>query len=566
MTAHDTESRAVARRAQPGQIATEAPASQWDTFTLLTPRGEVTPPLRMESIGTIAAGYRGQNGLPVVSRDGTIYVTDDQYMPAIGLREALAERGGKSLTIAFGSNDLRAIMQTRLTTYSKTRLEAHGDGEQITRIHPSGTREQVFSATEPQKYAEWASTMKAQTFVFFHLARWMNNGQPEIYLPDGLVNYRLRTTSVNSVASIATQLRYISTRTGGSFAGIPLDLFLTYREMADGKGEKRTVPIWTLVLRPPGELQLDNAGAIRSILKAGMEQAEALSLPTPQIMTENMLALEAPPVDDDGVIDGVVVTDNDARLLARGGPISNFKQFNIEFQLAAGKSSYKTDEGRKAFLLAYTHGQTDSLHTFAETHTSQEGEKLIETVGQFAIAEIEERNKRGEPTPVAAPAPEQAAAYDRLFPNDDEEPTFRRQRIQQPAQPLSRKTVPDAATQAAVAMSGGPVRVPTNEPPAALERPEEGKAYPKSKWVEFYTSHFARLKKLDTMQRPVDIDKLHNGALKQAVFDVIALADETERLLAPLPGEDGKDDGSPPDVPVADFSDAPEDETLVEAF
>jgi hypothetical protein len=478
---------AVARVAPAGQLATEAPANPWGNLELLKPHGGLARPIRVEALATISAGYRNQQGYPVVSRDGAIHITDEGQ-PAPGLRAALAERNNMALTIAVGSDDPSEVLQQSYKRYSKTRLEAHGNHEQITeiRVLPGQDRAKpgavletervtVWRDENPQGYAALAATCKAESFFFFYLARWMDDGSPQMYMPDGWGAYRLRFTSLNSAEAIRNQLAFIAAKTGGRVAGVPLELFITYRNLAGPDGMRRNVPVWTLVLQPPDMLELQTAVGIRGILKAGIAQAEQMALPKPAIETIEQAMLSAPDVDLEApsAIDGEAreITDDDTRIMRGGGPIGNFERFKTEYFLAAGKSTLRDDEGRHDFLMHWTKGRTGSLREFATLYTSRDGEKLLEAVGQRAIQEIEARNERGEPTPASEPAPVRpgARSYDELFPEDDESKPAAP--IRRP-QPLTRRTVPNAATQAAVAMSGGPTSVPAATPAEEAVAPE----------------------------------------------------------------------------------------------
>ena len=476
----DTNGTAMARVAPAGQLATDAPANPWGNLELLKPHGGMARPVRVEALATISAGYKNQQGVPVVSRDGIIHIVDEGQ-PAPGLREALQARDNMALTVAVGSDDPFEVLQQSYKRYSRTRLEAWGNHEQITeiRILPGQERAKpgavletervtVWRKDDPERYAALVATCKAESFFFFYLARWMNDGTPQIYMPDGWGAYRLRFTSLNSAEAIRNQLAFIAARTGGRVAGVPLELFITYRNLAGPDGVRRNVPVWTLVLQPPDMLNLQTAGGIRGILESGIAQVEQMALPKPMIETLDQAMLAPPDVDLEAPtsIDGEAreISADDERLMRAGGPIANFERFKIEYFLAVGSSSFRTDEGRRALLLAYTHGRTGSLREFAQLHTSHEGEEFLKHAGRQAIAEIEARNERGEPTPPTEMTEGVKAGkrtYDALFPDDDDaaapvRPTPR-------PQPVSRRTVPDAATQVAVAMTGGPVTVPVEQ-------------------------------------------------------------------------------------------------------
>lgn len=533
----------MALRDEQRQLATEAPGNPWAGVALLTPHGGPQRPVRIESIATISAGYRNQSGLPVISRDGTIYVSDDPINQATGLREALAARDNKALTIAFSTNDPSQIIQQRLTLYSKTRLEAHGDHERIILISERGDRTVIRKDSEPERYAEQAAKMKAETFVYFFLARWLPNGDPEIYLPDGFASYRLRFTSLNSAQSIVNQLYFISEKTGGQVAGIPLDLFITYRELADPTGAKRKVPIWTMVLRPPESLQLNTAAAVRGIFRKGIAQAEALSLPAPTMLTDDQLMLEAPDVDldDPSVIDGQFsVSEADNRRLRGGGPIANPDRLRSAFFLAIRGSSLDDREGGDGyedFLLAVTKGRTGSLAEFCRTATNAEADELLEAVVDRVRRE---REARTEPPQVVPLTPEQQAKLARTRQLLDEACG---EEVAPPVRPLEtpQSVVVSPEVQAAVALTDGPPVKP--EPARALpDRPVDGQSYRRDDWLAWYRVHFARLKALDSAQQPVDVERLENGALKSAVLRVIAEADEIEQI-ANMADDDAEDAG-----------------------
>lgn len=529
-----TDTRALAVADEQRQLATEAPGNPWAGLTLLTPHGGPQRPVRIESIATVSAGYRNSSGLPVISRDGTIYVSDDPINPASGLREALGARDNKALTIAFSTNDPSQIIQQRLTLYSKTRLEAHGDHERIILISERGDRTIIRKDTEPERYAEQAAKMKAETFVYFFLARWLPNGDPEIYLPDGFASYRLRFTSLNSAQSIVNQLYFISEKTGGQVAGIPLDLFITYRELADPTGAKRKVPIWTMVLRPPDELQLNTAAAVRGIFRKGIAQAEALSLPAPTMLTDDQLMLEAPDVDldDPSVIDGQFsVSEADNRRLRGGGPIANPDRLRASFFLAIKGSSLDEREGGgyEDFLLAVTGGRTGSLSEFCRTATNAEADRLLEAVVDRVRREREDR-------PAPAPqefTPEQQAKLARTRQLLDEAMRGDDLASARPVETPQGVTI-SPEVQAAVALTGGPPSRPLPD------RPVDGESYRRDDWRTWYRTHFARLKALDSAQQPVDVDRLENGALKAAVLRVIAEADEMERIVSMADDEDSE--------------------------
>uniref|UniRef100_UPI00257CAC85 recombination directionality factor n=1 Tax=Oceanithermus sp. TaxID=2268145 RepID=UPI00257CAC85 len=116
---------------------------------------------------------------------------------------------------------------------------------------------------------------------YFFLARWggddIENAAPQIYFPDGFGVYRLRFTSRNSLRNLLATIRELQGLTAGRIAGVPLELRLVYREVADPTGARRKVPVWTFTLKPPGQLALTNE-TFRVIVQRGLEAGESLKL------------------------------------------------------------------------------------------------------------------------------------------------------------------------------------------------------------------------------------------------------------------------------------------------
>lgn len=439
--------RAVARTERGGALATDAPSNPWSDFGILKPHaaGLVAGKPRPDALATISAGTKkaGRDGrmFPSPSKEGEIYVHDDE-LRAPGLAEALAATDNKTLTIAVMSDEPAEIMQQRFAAYTASRLVAYGDQHAMTVLRvreddhgkpiklQDGTyavdREVVPSSSA--KYADIVAHTKAQFSLYFALARWQGT-TPEIYFPDGLGLYRLRFTSHNSAENLKASLAYVASLTGGRVAGVPLTLRIVYREVAAPDGSRRRVPIWTLLLQPPEQIQLV-PGQVRSILRQGIEQARGLALPVPRPETIEIAEAEGADVDLDSVeaIDGEIVdrvTERDARILAGGGPILNHDRARTEFFLAVGRTSLRDQESRAAFVSAFTHGHTDSLAAFIETTTVKEWARFMEAVADWVRQELEDRQAQ-EVRQTSAPEPgardderRTARTYEELFADDE---------------------------------------------------------------------------------------------------------------------------------------------------
>ncbi len=286
----DREQQQHTELAQAGDIITP------DAPVMLDPYAAGAVPLggQLDALATISAGRkvkRGNGYVPQVSRDGTIYVHDPEGR-APGLAEALAEHDHKRLIIAFPGHDWRQFVQQRFARYSATRLEGYGDHEQFTVIGPKGERTVYPAGT--REYELEVKNSKNAVSVYFFLARWAGDGPdaaPQIYWPDGFGVYRLRFTSRNSLRNLLDTIRKLQGLTAGRIAGVPIELRLVYREVADTTGVRRTVPVWTFTLRPPGQLALTNE-TFRVIVQRGLEAGESLKLEALEPPTETLEDME----------------------------------------------------------------------------------------------------------------------------------------------------------------------------------------------------------------------------------------------------------------------------------
>ena len=278
-----------------------------NTFELLdvyAPGGIVESSSRMDAIATISAGKKDGN-MPKRSTDGTIFLHDDENR-APGLLAALELNNRKSLTIAFPFDDLGLIIQQRFTEYSASNLLAYGDKNGITQLtKKNGQPHRVFHLPSSPQFEEIKARCKVSASIYFHLARWNEDGQSEVFFPDGLGFYRLRFTSRNSLRSIVASLQTTSKYMGGRIAGIPFELSIDNREVAGPDGSKRRVPIWRCLFKTPREIALSSLN-FREISDRALEQGKALMLAPPPPETLELAALEGPEIDLDSPTDAEI--------------------------------------------------------------------------------------------------------------------------------------------------------------------------------------------------------------------------------------------------------------------
>lgn len=343
-----------------------APADPFEGVEFLTKYDDAKPP-RPDFIACISAGYKGPDGNPVISRDGTIYVSDPQGR-AVGLAEALAATGGKSLTITLPSDRMADIFFQHYRKEGRTRLEAHGDAKGITTIAANGDR--AFYAAGSPEFEKLRRECKVTYEIAFYLARWVGAGsghpRPEIYWPDGVGAYRIRTTSEKTVNNFRGCIRELAMRTGGPVAGFPIEVRLAYPQVADKTGTKRSVPLFTFILKPPGGFAMD-AGAFRRIA-----QESAAILPSMQLV-----ALPAPQTVDDAI------AEFETELLTV--PLDAESACKRYFAIA-DKTPYGTKEGRAAFVGEFTRGHTTSLREFLASATPDEMSALLDTLESLVAA------------------------------------------------------------------------------------------------------------------------------------------------------------------------------------
>ena len=395
--------KALERR-QAGQLAQASPTSLIDAYQILDvyAGGVSDEPARVESIATISAGFRGAGsgdrpGAPQRSRDGTIYLHDATGRAA-GLKRALDASGGKRLTIAFPFDDPALFIHARFSRYSASALEAFGD-ETGLMVQADG-RGYVRVEAGTEEYRRQLATCKTSVSVYFCLAEWTQDG-PEIVFPDGVgAYYRLRFTSRHSLRSIVSGLKSVGQFTGGRIAGVPFDLSIDYREVAGPDGKKRTIPVWTIAMKPPTGLRLSSSN-FSTVMNLALEQGAALMLPAPTPPTLETALDDGPETDlDETVIEGVSreVTDDDIRLLERGGRC-NVEHFRAFWHSIVRGTRLESDAERAAYIRDQSGGRTESLMAYLGTLTDKEAARFIERTDAMLRREQAERAAAPPPKP-----------------------------------------------------------------------------------------------------------------------------------------------------------------------
>jgi hypothetical protein len=335
-------------------------------------------PGRITALATISAGGKKENNgrkIPFVSRDGTIYI-DDSREKVPGLCAALEQRGNKALTIAFPSDDLCAFIQQRFVRYSATKLEIYGDQSSVTVFH--GDQRNVYPAGTPE-YREAIKACKVNVSVYFHLAEWTPDG-PVMTFPDGLGLYRLRFTSRNSLHSIVGYLQTLATNyTSGRIAGMPFELSIDYRDVADPKQERRVVPVWQIVFRPPTGINFTTQ-TYRALMARSIEQGAIINLALPEPETYEIAAIEGPVADLD---------ESDLQTIDSPQDIKCDAAHWTKVYFAIVEGTYlQTNEGRDYIMRRYSGNAYDgSLSAFLADATEEDAQGLM----GFVRREVETR-------------------------------------------------------------------------------------------------------------------------------------------------------------------------------
>lgn len=327
---------------------------------------------------TISAGWKDEKGIPNISRDGKIHLVDpDKRAPF--LAECLAATQFKRLTIAFTSNNPADLVQERFVAYSASSLQLHGDETGITYLDGKGGRRYFAAGTD--EFQRAIAKCAVTRSLYFVLAGWDGQRPVMLFDPrDGLTHHRLRFSSRNSLNNIMRQLAEVAAHTNGEIVGLPFELSITYRDVADPTGKRRTVPIWSLVFKPPTGLTL-TASSFRQIVTAGLEEGRQLQLPPPpESEAIELAASEYRYLADDEAVDVAAGPDpNQLAVMQRGVAVDGAAARRRWFSIARG-SVFGTDEGRCDFLSAWTDGNFDSLSVWLKVATQQEVDACLDTL------------------------------------------------------------------------------------------------------------------------------------------------------------------------------------------
>lgn len=289
-------------------MSIERPHNLIEDFDILdpyAPQGITKINHHADALATISAGtFEERNGrkIPKRSQDGTIYISDPSNR-APELAKRLKATQGKHLTIAFLHNDPRQFIQQRFAKYGNPRI--YGDTTQLTVIDKNSKKRDVYHAGT-DGYQHWLKECKPQYNVYFVLAEWGQDNTPNILMPDGFGYYRLRTNSRNSIRNIVSFLHNLYGVTNNQVFGIPLNLSIIYQESVDANGINQRIPVWSLIMQPPGGIELSSRnfaqlthGGFRAIQSMG---AAALPAPTQETVEDFEREIEVLPVleDDEG--------------------------------------------------------------------------------------------------------------------------------------------------------------------------------------------------------------------------------------------------------------------------
>jgi hypothetical protein len=368
----------LARVEQSGQIAHIVPAVE--PFFILdkyAPEGREEAKPRFETLATISAGRKGENGFPVKSSDGTFFLHDNMDR-APGLRQAMAEGGNKVITIAFPSNNINQIIHQHWAEYTKTSLLCFGDHTGIRVFDEKGPFWVPAGTKEYQELLERPG-LKPQYSMYFMLARYTPNGLPRFYYPDGFGYYRLRFTSRNSIRSIYTNINQVREFTNGLFAGIPFDLRLDQRDVSDGKGKRNKVPVWTLAFCPPRTLEID-AEKFAELARQALEQGAALMLPAPAREGEEEARAHGAELDMDDAIEGEFAD------IKKGG-LCDQEHWRKYYFATVKDTPLDTEESRALLVAQFTHGDTESLSAMLAKCNEEQANAFINfTIDAVAFA------------------------------------------------------------------------------------------------------------------------------------------------------------------------------------
>lgn len=387
MTTTDLARHTNGSLARPDDVGGYQPMRPLDVYS----RGLADETPRVDALATISCGRLvgdGENARPAAAKKSDkqwIYIHDPNER-APGLTVALQRGQGRRLTIAFPFDDPHQFVMMRFAEYSKSALKAYGDERQVTEIIPQGDSAQHRThLSGSEEYDRIVGRCKTSVSVYFALAEWADDG-PRVVFPDGLGMYRLRFTSRNTLRNLLATLDQTAKMTNNRIAGIPFDLGVDFREVAAPNGKKRSIPVFTFVMAPPGGI---TSRTFRTVTGTALSQGEALRmLPSPNRETWETATLDGPVGDD--------VTAEDIAILERGG-LCDKRHYTKLWHAMVRDTSLASKEGRAAFLDEVSEQRFDSLSLFLDQASESDAALLIECArdylverGELAVSDEEE--------------------------------------------------------------------------------------------------------------------------------------------------------------------------------
>lgn len=321
----------------------------------------------VDNLATISAGFKREDGVPVVSRDGTIYISDPEGR-APGLAKVLKANAGKHLTIAMPSNDWREFLQQTYRKESKGALQAHGDASAITELIPVDGGKKPARRVVHKAGTEGFERLRAEcsvcTSITFILADYTADGQIVYPFPDSIGTYRLRTTSEHTAENLISTLKRIAQFNNGNVAGIPLTTTLSYPQKTTPGGTKAKAPVFVFGVKTPPGLMLTS----KTLPKLAAGAAEAIGMTLPAL----------PPGETiEDAIEEVAISATQLNAMATGVDPDKVR---ASWFAIVKDTEFAPDAARAAWLAEYTHGATSSLREFLETATPESANDLLEAI------------------------------------------------------------------------------------------------------------------------------------------------------------------------------------------
>lgn len=233
-----------------------------------------TPSLRecgKIKIGRKAAMRKSQSGAefqPPVKLDHFLITTnevgeDGNFVPDTELMQAIAQRTGQqadkltSIPVTLLFNDVELNFASRYAAYQGKSLWCSGDGEAAKRM----------KSAQPAAWEQVACPCERIERDYPGKDKCKINGSLAVLI-DGAPGiggvWRFRTTSFNSTDALLASLVFIHRIASGKIAGIPLNLVVSPKKVADPAGKQQTIYV----------VGLEYAGNIADLRRAGIEIAQ----------------------------------------------------------------------------------------------------------------------------------------------------------------------------------------------------------------------------------------------------------------------------------------------------